>query len=587
MGVYEGFGDSWSRVDGDSSSDKSQGTPKGPASNLEILAHSIPTSPPKRSHNSNIKSNTSPDLTPSHHHRQSPDSTKRPREDETTATAGGGESSEEGGSMDAMDVDDPEKLQQYKKHKRLSINTTLHDAHVQRQGGGGGATAGTGTAQSSSGGSGSTASKESGGYGTAGAPATSSTPVTRDVYEKTLMVRQQQKALIEARNLKQAKPASQLQSAHVHPSGSLNDGGAPASAPVSGMGSTSDSKLPSLPARRNSFRNLKIMTPSTDGSTGGAAAVAAAATTSSSSAAGSAAPPRTGPQDSSSHSHHPSNLSHPNIPPNSTPPQHHAPPPSSSHHPSSNTNSNNNSSLPSPRLPPPNNPKMPQRYLNHQSQATAPSPRSEFPSRDLPLPYDNAPPRSPHPLYAKPVPKSPQSAYPGNAPPGFGDRGTGQGFGGIPKTSFVGAFESLYDAAEEIPRLSTALREQVRKSSSLLQTLQASGAMIEGLVKGLFREMQVQYGEKFGAALADLNRRLLVIEEMNGIQPAAAVPGGQGEVNGNPALNNNGFRGSGPPTPYVGAGGGASGLAKSFASNEAIFKQLMDRIEALEKKAEI
>jgi len=81
------------------------------------------------------------------------------------------------------------------------------------------------------------------------------------------------------------------------------------------------------------------------------------------------------------------------------------------------------------------------------------------------------------------------------------------------KVSFVSMFENLYDQIESVNRLRSTLEEQIRKSTALLQTLQASGQMIEGLVRSHFREMQVQYGEKFGAALTDLNRRLIDVEE--------------------------------------------------------------------------
>ncbi|KAL6591625.1 hypothetical protein U3516DRAFT_673927 [Neocallimastix sp. 'constans'] len=79
--------------------------------------------------------------------------------------------------------------------------------------------------------------------------------------------------------------------------------------------------------------------------------------------------------------------------------------------------------------------------------------------------------------------------------------------------SFISVFENLYDQLESVNQLRSTLEEQIRKSTALLQTLQASGQIIEGLVRSHFREMQVQYGEKFGAALTDLNRRLIDVEE--------------------------------------------------------------------------
>jgi hypothetical protein len=73
--------------------------------------------------------------------------------------------------------------------------------------------------------------------------------------------------------------------------------------------------------------------------------------------------------------------------------------------------------------------------------------------------------------------------------------------------------EQLYDNNEATSRLQQQLKEQIRKSATLLYTLSSSGQMIEGLVRSHFREMQSQYGEKFGAALTDLNRRLVALEQ--------------------------------------------------------------------------
>jgi hypothetical protein len=85
-------------------------------------------------------------------------------------------------------------------------------------------------------------------------------------------------------------------------------------------------------------------------------------------------------------------------------------------------------------------------------------------------------------------------------------------------------FEQMYDQNEHAHHLVSALNDQVRHSASLLQTLQASGSMIEGLVRGHFREMQAQMGEKFGMALTDLNRRMKVIEERLGIERPSESP---------------------------------------------------------------
>ena len=87
------------------------------------------------------------------------------------------------------------------------------------------------------------------------------------------------------------------------------------------------------------------------------------------------------------------------------------------------------------------------------------------------------------------------------------------------RPDFTRFFDHMYDQSEHAHHLVNTLNDQVRHSASLLQTLQASGTMIEGLVRGHFREMQSQIGEKFGLALTDLNRRMRVIEDKLGIVP--------------------------------------------------------------------
>ncbi|KAJ3002960.1 UNVERIFIED_CONTAM: hypothetical protein HDU68_005929, partial [Siphonaria sp. JEL0065] len=156
------------------------------------------------------------------------------------------------------------------------------------------------------------------------------------------------------------------------------------------------------------------------------------------------------------------------------------------------------------------------------------------------------------------------------------------------------------------------LKDQMRKSSSLLQTLQASGQMIEGLVRSCFRDMQLQYGEKFGAALSDLNRRL---EALEAAAASTSANGGAGDNNsgsnnsngasgggGGPSTSdapanassssfgpgpsrkfdysNTGFRGE-PMTPALKISNAAPAEAQEMT---AMFKALMDRIEQLEKK---
>ncbi|KAI8899325.1 hypothetical protein BC833DRAFT_586082 [Globomyces pollinis-pini] len=132
------------------------------------------------------------------------------------------------------------------------------------------------------------------------------------------------------------------------------------------------------------------------------------------------------------------------------------------------------------------------------------SPRAEFSTRELPRPrpYDShqnlgsQQSHSAHPLSGPKRIPSPLSNQ-----PTIGQR-----------SNFLNVFEQLYDSQETTNRLHLQLKEQIRKSATLLYTLSSSGQMIEGLVRSHFRDLQSQYGEKFGSALTDLNRRLVAVE---------------------------------------------------------------------------
>ncbi|KAJ3197415.1 hypothetical protein HK101_003841 [Irineochytrium annulatum] len=483
------------------------------------------------------------------------------------------------------------------------------------------------------------------------AGSTVTTPVTAgakgpivDAYQNALMVKKQQKAIIEARQMKQIRnggggpggsgPATASMPMSPYPMGQNQHQTVPIqpqpqppqsanAGPATTAGSvTPPSQEPALstspptsavqpPIRRNSYRNTKnltIMTPSTEVST-----------LMLRNQANSAAPPNDGsmPAPAPPLSHASSSSNHPSAvtqqPAPHQPSQPHIFHPPATH--SANSSPRHASTQPSKLGPNASryNPAGPGAAVQAAARANDPpsvaSPRSEFPSRELPLPFE-PPPRSPHPMFSDRggggpksavLPRSPSSAYPGanqhfftrNAAGNAAGAGAGGSSGSllsqqqsagsvdggamVPRSTFVGAFETLYDVAEEAPRLAATLKDQIRRSSSLLQTLQASGAMIEGLVRGCFREMQAQYGERFGAALADLNRRIQVLEEHSGVGSGGAATSTESV--------NNGFRG-GPPTPYVGGLGVGGKGQPGLAANDAMLRSLLDRIESLEKKAE-
>ncbi|CAI2177256.1 3004_t:CDS:2 [Funneliformis geosporum] len=87
------------------------------------------------------------------------------------------------------------------------------------------------------------------------------------------------------------------------------------------------------------------------------------------------------------------------------------------------------------------------------------------------------------------------------------------------KKSFIRLFDSFYDTVADTRSLKTTLEDQIRKTTTLLQTLQASGSMIESLVRGHFREMQREVVND----LMTLEKRLSKVEER--IRNSAAVVG--------------------------------------------------------------
>nr|KAJ3416075.1 hypothetical protein HK105_001355 [Polyrhizophydium stewartii] len=164
--------------------------------------------------------------------------------------------------------------------------------------------------------------------------------------------------------------------------------------------------------------------------------------------------------------------------------------------------------------------------------------------------------------------------------------GAGAGSSGMPplsalppimsRTAFLGVFESMYDQYESQTRLSIMLKDQIRKSATLLQTLQSSGQMIEGLVRGHFREMQVQYGEKFGAALTDLNRRLVAVEGALGL----------GSANGSDSFTASGALKSARPDTAGAAAAQAAGFSRGSPdkATAATLASIVERLDAIEKR---
>ncbi|KAG0343661.1 hypothetical protein BG005_002265 [Podila minutissima] len=85
------------------------------------------------------------------------------------------------------------------------------------------------------------------------------------------------------------------------------------------------------------------------------------------------------------------------------------------------------------------------------------------------------------------------------------------------KHVFMETISGLYDSVDSTKSLKYTLEEQIRKSAQLLQTLQASGTMIESLVRGQFKELEKGVIERFENELEHLAVRVKALEEHQGL----------------------------------------------------------------------
>lgn len=87
------------------------------------------------------------------------------------------------------------------------------------------------------------------------------------------------------------------------------------------------------------------------------------------------------------------------------------------------------------------------------------------------------------------------------------------------KQKFLQPFEYLYDHIEQTRVLKTSLDDQIRRSSSLMQTLQSSGTMVESIVRRQIRDM---LDEKFETKLRECTERIARLEYR--ASPAKDIP---------------------------------------------------------------
>jgi hypothetical protein len=82
----------------------------------------------------------------------------------------------------------------------------------------------------------------------------------------------------------------------------------------------------------------------------------------------------------------------------------------------------------------------------------------------------------------------------------------------LQRQQFMQPFEHLFDTIETTRTLKSTLDDQIRRSSTLIQTLQASSTTIEGLVRNQIKEAQKEIMRRMEESLDNLFHRLNSLE---------------------------------------------------------------------------
>ncbi|KAI9025245.1 hypothetical protein CLU79DRAFT_717930 [Phycomyces nitens] len=88
-------------------------------------------------------------------------------------------------------------------------------------------------------------------------------------------------------------------------------------------------------------------------------------------------------------------------------------------------------------------------------------------------------------------------------------------FAALQRQQFLQPFEHLFDTIETTRTLKTTLDDQIRRSSSLMQTLQASSTTIEGLIRNQIKEAHKETTARFHDTINDILKRLDALENTN------------------------------------------------------------------------
>ncbi|KAI7876016.1 hypothetical protein K492DRAFT_210644 [Lichtheimia hyalospora FSU 10163] len=99
----------------------------------------------------------------------------------------------------------------------------------------------------------------------------------------------------------------------------------------------------------------------------------------------------------------------------------------------------------------------------------------------------------------------------------------------LQRQQFLQPFEQLFETIETTRTLKSTLDEQIRRSSTLMQTLQASSTTIEGLVRNQIKEAQKELMVELDGALESILGRIEKLEQSAGKDNEPASSGEQQE----------------------------------------------------------
>ncbi|KAF9308387.1 hypothetical protein BG003_011171 [Podila horticola] len=236
-----------------------------------------------------------------------------------------------------------------------------------------------------------------------------------------------------------------------------------------------------------------------------------------------------------------------------------------------------------------NQPLLSPRGVGHNKKSSRVAPRPSESSGTLPAPILSS--------HTGPLPSP--SFYPHPSTPFHPNN---------PKQMFMETVSTLFDSVDSTRSLKYTLEEQIRKSAQLLQTLQASGSMIESLVRGQFKELEKGVIERFEGEIEHLTTRVRLLEEHQGLTPpppppkkkASSAPvssssmtgvtstNASSETNGASSTVTSGSNGTLPSPPLTKTQDGSSSAMEvedEEPESGSAMKGLQDRVSALEKKA--